>query len=133
MGVKLQSVVMTLLLGLILLADRAFALPSACGKYYTVMSGDTCASIAAASGISVSEFLRNNPNVVQCDVLTAGNRFCVDPSSSSDPPLKTSADGQCGSQSGYTCTGSSFGSCCSEHGWYVEPTSLLWFVHDGVA
>ncbi|CAI6235830.1 unnamed protein product [Periconia digitata] len=41
---------------------------------------------------------------------------------SSSPPkptatAKVSSDGTCAGNNGYTCLGSSFGNCCSEHGW----------------
>ena len=33
------------------------------------------------------------------------------------PTKKVSTDGTCGSQGGATCTGSTFGNCCSQYGW----------------
>ncbi|KAJ4992476.1 Chitin deacetylase-like protein 9 [Stagonosporopsis vannaccii] len=38
-------------------------------------------------------------------------------SSSSTPDVKISTDGSCGGTSGFTCSGSAFGDCCSEYGW----------------
>lgn len=99
-----------LLLGVMLTIERV---SGACGNFYTAQSGDTCASIAASSSITVSEFLRNNPSVTQCDGLIAGSQYCVD--SSAPSALRISDDGQCGGE--YTCVGSSFGECCSPHGW----------------
>ncbi|KAF1937738.1 hypothetical protein EJ02DRAFT_356141, partial [Clathrospora elynae] len=33
------------------------------------------------------------------------------------------SDGTCGGVNGYTCTGSTFGSCCSEYGWCGDTAS----------
>lgn len=108
-----QHPFVALLLAMMLATEGVSGLPGACSALYNAKAGDTCASIAASAGISISEFLRDNPSVTQCDDLTAGTSYCVDPAEAR--PLKTSADGQCGRE--YTCAGSAFGECCSPHGW----------------
>ncbi|EKG17011.1 Chitin-binding type 1, partial [Macrophomina phaseolina MS6] len=37
--------------------------------------------------------------------------------------LTVSPDGSCGGSTGYTCQGSTFGSCCSQYGWCGDSTS----------
>ncbi len=100
----------TLLLGLLLVYQRVYGLPNACSKFVTAKSGDTCASIAISAGVGVADFLRDNPSVSSCDSLIAGSTYCVDPST-----LQVSPEGQCGGN--FTCLGSKYGQCCSEHGW----------------
>ncbi|KAH3999757.1 hypothetical protein HBH98_087730 [Parastagonospora nodorum] len=39
------------------------------------------------------------------------------PSAASKPKSKVSTDGTCGGRNGFTCSGSRFGSCCSQHGY----------------
>lgn len=41
---------------------------------------------------------------------------------SSTPTKKVSTDGSCGSTSGFTCQGSTFGTCCSQYGWCGSST-----------
>ncbi|KAK0621926.1 hypothetical protein B0T17DRAFT_535389 [Bombardia bombarda] len=110
--------------------------PAACTRLITARPGDTCASIAAAAGITVAQFIRGNLGIATCSSLTAGSQYCVDPSflatatattftptklSTSTislpttTPLQVTPDGQCGN--GLTCLGSTFGQCCSAHGW----------------
>ena len=110
-------------------AAAAAAAADVCTIVVTARAGDTCASLSDAAGITVSQFLRANPGVTTCSALSTGTRYCVDPnfstvptsSSPSRPPtspgggLEVSKNGQCGP--GLTCAGSSFGDCCSEHGW----------------
>ncbi|KAB5559522.1 carbohydrate-binding module family 18 protein [Coniochaeta sp. 2T2.1] len=95
--------------------------PRACTRTVKAQQGDTCASLSKAQGISVSEFLLNNPTITSCD-LTAGSSYCVAedgnggaPSPSPTPSLVISTDGTCGN--GVTCAGSKWGACCSEHGY----------------
>ncbi|KAK4233736.1 hypothetical protein C8A03DRAFT_47784 [Achaetomium macrosporum] len=90
---------------------RASTLQTACTKYVTIQSGDTCASLAASAGIDVADFLRDNPSIRQSGSLDVGSTHCVDPGVS----LQISPDGQCGGN--FTCSGSLYGQCCSEHGW----------------
>ncbi|KAM7189826.1 hypothetical protein V8F33_009852, partial [Rhypophila sp. PSN 637] len=102
-----------------------------CGRTVTAAAGDTCLSLATAAGITVAQFIRGNPGIAACDHLGPGTRYCVDPSyipttssplstsssqpTASSPALQVSKDGACGN--GFTCQGSAFGDCCSEHGW----------------
>ncbi|KAK3687840.1 hypothetical protein B0T22DRAFT_479122 [Podospora appendiculata] len=105
-----------------------------CTKTVQAQPGDTCATIASAAGITVAQFLISNPSVTSCSQLQVGATYCLagvaattaspttpststaaPPASSSTGPLKVSTDGTCGS--GVTCGGSTFGSCCSEHGY----------------
>ncbi|KAK1758885.1 hypothetical protein QBC47DRAFT_457273 [Echria macrotheca] len=112
-----------------------------CTVFVAARAGDTCASLADAASITVSQFLRANPAVTSCTILSSGTRYCVDPNynavpaspaapvASSPPPsspssgsggLQVTTDGQCGN--GYTCLGSAFGDCCSAHGWCGSTT-----------
>ncbi|KAK3307210.1 carbohydrate-binding module family 18 protein [Chaetomium strumarium] len=98
-----------------------------CTRSVIAKQGDTCATLAAQAGITVTQFLRSNPAVTSCSQLVAGASYCVEgtndsaptPSSTgSAPPTSTSpsvsTDGTCGD--GVTCAGSRFGNCCSAHG-----------------
>ncbi|KAK3933833.1 hypothetical protein QBC46DRAFT_431049 [Diplogelasinospora grovesii] len=128
--------VATILLGMQDVLASVEAKP--CTAVVTAQPGDTCASIASAAGITVTQFLNGNPNVTICSGLVVGRQYCVDPTlsgtpatmsgrgiaattttSSSSPTdsgaLQVSKDGRCGG--GLTCLGSTFGQCCSEHGW----------------
>ncbi|KAM7207843.1 hypothetical protein V8F20_001885, partial [Naviculisporaceae sp. PSN 640] len=102
-----------------------------CGRTITAKAGDSCLSLATAASITVAQFIRINPGIPACDNLGTGTRYCIDPtyvpssststSTSTRPtpssalPLEVSKDGSCGN--GFTCQGSEFGDCCSEHGW----------------
>jgi len=104
---------------------------AACSTFVAAQAGDTCLSLSSLAGISVTQFLRNNPQVTSCDKLNAGDNYCVEQSKSTSTgkvasPATTSTapstgglvittDGHCGD--GFTCVGSAFGQCCSEHGW----------------
>ncbi|KAM7211771.1 carbohydrate-binding module family 18 protein [Rhypophila decipiens] len=96
-----------------------------CSRSIEAHDGDTCASLAALTGITVAQFLKSNPAVTSCSTLTPGRTYCVEgtapaaTSSATSPvqtsgPLQVSTDGTCGP--GVTCKGSRFGGCCSEHG-----------------
>ncbi|KAL2190306.1 hypothetical protein L209DRAFT_750366 [Thermothelomyces heterothallicus CBS 203.75] len=81
---------------------------AACTRTVIAEQGDTCASIAAAAGITVTDFLRLNPSITSCSSLVAGGTYCVQgtdgsspPQSSSPPGLVVSTDGTCGQ--GITC------------------------------
>lgn len=53
-------------------------IPKGCGKFYLVKSGDTCAGIAAAEGVSLVVFEGLNPAVGNnCSGLIAGYWVCV--------------------------------------------------------
>ena len=90
-----------------------------CPLNITAAAGDTCTSVAAANGISVTQFILGNPLLTNCR-LTAGKPYCIDKSQgvATHPPstsLMISPDGSCGG--GYTCVGSTFGDCCSRNGY----------------
>lgn len=98
-------------------------LPRACTRTVNAKSGDSCATLSRAAGITVAQFINYNPSVTSCGGLVPGKAYCVasDGSETSSPPAETSPslsitkDGQCGK--GVTCAGSTYGDCCSEHGW----------------
>ncbi|KAK3352206.1 hypothetical protein B0T25DRAFT_567505 [Lasiosphaeria hispida] len=121
------------------LASRAAAEEAAvavCSKSIVASPGDTCATLASAAGITVTQFIRSNPNVASCSQLLTGALYCIEgtatgpptipatgpsspsPTATASPsesdPLKVSADGTCGP--GVTCAGSRYGTCCSAHG-----------------
>ncbi len=118
----------TLAKGVLLLAlGFTHQAAAACTKSVTAKSGDTCATLSSQAGITVTQFLRSNPAVASCSTLVVGGSYCVEgtadsaPVSSGAPPastapsgLKVSSDGACGN--GVTCLGSTFGDCCSAHG-----------------
>ncbi|KAM7193950.1 carbohydrate-binding module family 18 protein [Naviculisporaceae sp. PSN 640] len=95
-----------------------------CSRSIEAHEGDTCATLAALTGITVSQFLKSNPSVTSCAALTPGRTYCVEgtaPAASgttsavpTSGPLQVSKDGTCGA--GVTCKGSGFGNCCSKHG-----------------
>ncbi|KAK1764471.1 hypothetical protein QBC33DRAFT_595257 [Phialemonium atrogriseum] len=106
----------------------------ACAGTVKAKNGDTCASLARDHGITVSQFLLDNPAVSSCDLLVIGQEYCIaedaggppavstgsssrptSTASSPSPTPKVSEDGSCGN--GVTCAGSEFGTCCSEHGY----------------
>ncbi|KAJ6019714.1 hypothetical protein N7522_001781 [Penicillium canescens] len=84
---------------------------SDCGKYYQVSTGDDCATVDLKFGLnfttlqSLNTFLNDT-----CSNLWLNYDICVAPVST--PVVST--DGSCGV--GVTCTGSTFGSCCSSAG-----------------
>ncbi|KAK0719386.1 hypothetical protein B0H67DRAFT_551763 [Lasiosphaeris hirsuta] len=120
----------------------ASAAAASCNLLTTARPGDTCASLADAAGITVSQFLRANPNITTCANLPTGSKFCIDPTFVAIPStaksvaattttgaggpaqptgaLEITKDGHCGE--GFTCQGSAFGSCCSPHGWCGQTT-----------
>ncbi|KAL2267334.1 hypothetical protein VTJ83DRAFT_4611 [Remersonia thermophila] len=102
----------TLLLALAGLSQRAAA---ACSRTITAQAGDTCASLSALVGISVTDFLRSNPSVTNCNALRAGVAYCIEGVADGGSPLRVSTDGTCGN--GITCAGSNFGNCCSPYGY----------------
>lgn len=60
-----------------------------CNKYYTVQSGDSCATIDATNSITLTEFLTWNPEVnAQCTNVQLGLAYCVaGPPPTSSPTL----------------------------------------------
>ncbi|CCC09089.1 hypothetical protein SMACR_03082 [Sordaria macrospora] len=79
-----------------------FAQTIGCNRTVKAKAGDTCATIAAANGITVSQFLQSNPGVTSCSQLTVGYDYCVEGTFGTDPPAPTgpantvSIDGTCG-------------------------------------
>ncbi|TPX14782.1 uncharacterized protein E0L32_005177 [Thyridium curvatum] len=106
-----------------IVANAGQVFPRACTRTVNAKSGDSCATLSRAAGITVAQFINYNPSVTSCGGLVPGKAYCVasDGSEASSPPAQTSPslsitkDGQCGK--GVTCAGSTYGDCCSEHGW----------------
>ncbi|KAL4941851.1 hypothetical protein BDV06DRAFT_212346 [Aspergillus oleicola] len=88
---------------------------NSCGRYYKVVSGDTCNSIALRFGINFVDLQSLNDQIWDnCTNLWLGYDVCVAPVSETT----ISEDGTCGpSQSDTVCQGSSFGDCCSTSGY----------------
>jgi hypothetical protein len=63
-------------------ATTSAAAPNATcsGTLYTVQSGDSCNSIAAANSIATDRFLTANSLDYNCTSLTVGNQVCLGPS-----------------------------------------------------
>jgi hypothetical protein len=51
------------------------------------------------------------------DAISSAAPSSSAPAASSIPSSKVSTDGSCGGTQGFICSGSAFGSCCSEYGW----------------
>ncbi|KAL4801183.1 hypothetical protein BDV18DRAFT_149844 [Aspergillus unguis] len=82
-----------------------------CGRYYQVVSGDTCNSIALRFGLSFVDLQSLNTQIWDnCTNLWLDYDVCVAPVSKTT----VSQDGTCGG--GTVCEGSSFGDCCSTSG-----------------
>ncbi|TFY50660.1 hypothetical protein EVJ58_g10948, partial [Rhodofomes roseus] len=67
-----------------------------CAEWYTVVSGDGCASIEAEFGLTSAQFLELNPGVgADCTTLQLGVSYCVlsiyPPSTSTGPPSNLAA------------------------------------------
>jgi hypothetical protein len=116
---------------------------SGCTSFYNVIRGDGCWAIANSHGISLDDLYAWNPALNgDCSGLYPDKYICVGrapvataaagsstsnaatttrASTSATAPAATSnkisPDGLCGRTNGYTCTGSTFGSCCSEYGY----------------
>lgn len=124
-----------------------------CVRSILAFSGDTCASISAANGITVSQFVQWNGGLSSC-TLTPGRSYCVLDTAiaeTSDPPpgsttikpstsktggtggpttqpgLTPSPDGTCGPGTGFTCDETPYGTCCSEHGYCGDTTGHCGF------
>ncbi|KAL2860034.1 hypothetical protein BJX68DRAFT_275493 [Aspergillus pseudodeflectus] len=87
----------------------------ACGRYYKVVSGDTCNTIALRFGISFRDLkLLNTYLRDDCTNLWLDYDICVAPVTEAT----ISKDGTCGPSHGNSvCGGSSFGNCCSTSGY----------------
>ncbi|KUJ13268.1 carbohydrate-binding module family 18 protein [Mollisia scopiformis] len=86
----------------------------ACGRYYNVVSGDTCNGICLRFGINETELHDLNTYLNSgCTNLWLKTAVCVAPVSKG--PVST--DGTCGPSHDYAiCDGTSFGRCCSVGG-----------------
>jgi hypothetical protein len=110
-----------------------------CGKYYNVVAGDNCNVVCLNNGISLAQFEALNTQVClhipngtyahltssfqlysNCTNLWTGYAYCV----ANVTAVPISTDGTCGPGNSQfaTCTGSSFGTCCSTSG-YCGSTS----------
>ena len=65
--------------------------------------------------IPVSSLGHSSPTATVSSTMSSTIRPSV--TASSAPGGKISTDGTCGGTSGFICTGSTFGNCCSEYGW----------------
>jgi hypothetical protein len=51
-------------------------------------------------------------------MVTSTSHYTTTPQAASTPTNAVSKDGKCGPSNGNTtCKGSSYGNCCSQHGW----------------
>lgn len=65
---------------------------STCDKFYLVASGDTCAAVATAAGISLTTFYAWNPAVgTSCAYLEVGEYVCIDIIGSTTTAITTTA------------------------------------------
>lgn len=110
-----------------------------CTTYAIAGSGESCATIAAANGVDMYDFIGLNPDLISC-VLTEGTSYCIgnggtatttvtakttSSSGTSEPtgslvPSPDGSDGICGMN--YTCLGSVYGDCCSLNGYCGNTT-----------
>lgn len=59
--------------------DFKYGMVSDCDKFYLVQSGDGCANVASAAGISLADFYAWNPAVgTSCAYLDVGDYVCID-------------------------------------------------------
>lgn len=73
----------------------------------TVVSGDSCGSLASKCGISGADFTKYNPAPDLCSTLAVGERVCCTSGTLPDITPKENPDGSCASytvQSGDTCS-----------------------------
>jgi len=86
-----------------------------CGLYHSVVSGDTCNSVALRYGIKF-ETIRDLNTIIDdtCTNLWLEYAICVAPVTQAPK----SSDGTCGPGANHaTCEGTAFGSCCSTSGY----------------
>jgi hypothetical protein len=86
-----------------------------CGRYYSVVSGDTCNQICLVYGITFDQLQDFNPYLNNdCTNLWLGYSVCIAKVS----PDPVSTGGLCGPNNDFaTCNGTSFGQCCSTSGY----------------
>lgn len=73
----------------------------------TVVSGDSCGSLASKCGISGDDFTKYNPSSTLCSTLQVGQRVCCSPGDLPDLTPKSNSDGTCASyvvQAGDDCS-----------------------------
>ncbi|KAG8766235.1 hypothetical protein FRC12_007006 [Ceratobasidium sp. 428] len=74
-----------------------------CQPVYTVKSGDTCANIASANGITTTQLINNNPQVGTSCTIQVGLNLCVaKPTTTSAPATTTTSSAA--PTSTFTCT-----------------------------
>jgi hypothetical protein len=116
------------------------ALAATCTRTIVAKAGDSCATVAATYGLTVSQFIQLNPTLGTC-ALTPSTTYCVSdnpaaaptttilPTTSLPPvavptssliPSPDGSEGVCGNV--YTCLGSVYGDCCSEAGYCGNTT-----------
>ena len=74
----------------------------------TVVSGDSCGSLATKCGISPADFTKFNPNPTLCSTLGVGQHVCCSAGTLPDLTPKPNSDGSCATlvvASGNTCYG----------------------------
>jgi len=77
-------------------------------KTLTVVSGDSCGTLASKCGISGADFVKYNPNPNLCSTLVPSQQVCCSAGSLPDNTPKPGADGICATytvQSGDYCYG----------------------------
>lgn len=85
-----------------------------CGHYYLVVAGDDCSTVCLRFGLNFTQLQDLNTYLNNaCTNLWLGYEVCVAPVTETPPVVST--DGTCGP--GVTCVGSTFGDCCSPHGY----------------
>ncbi|KAI9362040.1 lysozyme-like domain-containing protein [Zopfochytrium polystomum] len=68
------------------LSSKSIDVATSCQLRYLVQPGDTCTSIAASQGVSVSTLQSNNDNKLDCVNLTSGDLICVQKTMTSSNP-----------------------------------------------
>lgn len=88
---------------------------ASCGLYHTVVSGDTCNSVALRYGIKFQTIKDLNTVIDDtCTNIWLDYAICVAPVTQAPK----SSDGTCGPGASHaTCEGTAFGSCCSTSGY----------------
>src|SRR3569833_1552235 len=63
--------------------------PLGCPTQVVAAVGDTCTSVASAHGISVAQFIQDNPDLKNC-MLTVGKTYCIGSSDNSAASVQPS-------------------------------------------
>jgi hypothetical protein len=85
---------------------------SYCGTGCQPAFGSCTISSSSSSSSSVKSTKSSTSTTKQSSTSTSTST-----KASSTAKLTVSPDGTCGATVGYTCTGSTFGTCCSQYGW----------------